>query len=218
MTDETRRIDRADADEQGRFRQRRRTRQGIVNAAIALLQAGHDPSIAEIAEAADVSRRTVYMYFPTLEQLLIDATVGMLGEVAMEEAIDAADNGDDVLARVSAMVREMIAQSAETLPLGRRLVRLTVESPDEPTTAPRRGYRRVSWIERALRPIRDQLAPARYDRLVSALTVVIGWEAMIVLADLRGQPSDAQRETMLWSARALITAALTEEKERGTYV
>jgi len=34
-----------------------------------LLQDGPAPSMAQIAEAADVSRRTIYLYFPTLEQL-----------------------------------------------------------------------------------------------------------------------------------------------------
>ena len=30
-----------------------------------LLSAGGTPTVADIAEAGDVSRRTVYMYFPT---------------------------------------------------------------------------------------------------------------------------------------------------------
>jgi AcrR family transcriptional regulator len=42
-----------------------------------LLSAGGTPTVADIAEAADVSRRTVYMYFPTLQHLLIDAALGV---------------------------------------------------------------------------------------------------------------------------------------------
>ena len=56
-------------EEAGRFRQRRRTRAAIVAATAELVQAGATPSVGEIADAADVSRRTVYTYFPTLEQL-----------------------------------------------------------------------------------------------------------------------------------------------------
>ena len=60
------------ADEQtGRYRQRRRTRAAIVTAAMGLLKDGPAPSMAQIADAADVSRRTIYLYFPTLEQLLL---------------------------------------------------------------------------------------------------------------------------------------------------
>ena len=59
----------------GRERQRRRTRKAIVDAAVELLGRGWEPSVAEIAEAADVSRRTVYLYFPTAEHLLADAAL-----------------------------------------------------------------------------------------------------------------------------------------------
>jgi hypothetical protein len=37
-----------------------------VAATAELVQAGATPSVGEIADAADVSRRTVYTYFPTL--------------------------------------------------------------------------------------------------------------------------------------------------------
>ena len=56
------------AAESGRVRQRRRTRAAIVNAAAELLRQGQiAPGVNEIAEAADVSRRTIYQYFPTLD-------------------------------------------------------------------------------------------------------------------------------------------------------
>jgi AcrR family transcriptional regulator len=62
--------------------QRRRTRAAIVAAAMDLLEQGQTPSLSDVADAADVSRRTVYLHFPTLEQLLIDATVGALSQRA----------------------------------------------------------------------------------------------------------------------------------------
>jgi AcrR family transcriptional regulator len=198
-------------EETGRFRQRRRTRAAIVAAAAQLLQAGRTPSVNDVAEAADVSRRTVYLYFPTLEQLLIDATLGMLSQAAVDEAIEAADTGGDATERVSAMIRALSSMSTETLPLGRSLIRLTVAPSDAAgTSGPRRGYRRVGWIERALEPLRPQLDAAVFERLVSSLAMVVGWEALIVLKDLRGLDEDAQTETSLWAARALIRAALED--------
>ena len=199
----------ATEDETGRFRQRRRTRAAIVAAAADLLQAGQTPSVNDVAEAADVSRRTVYLYFPTVEQLLLDATLGMLSQAAVDEAIDAADTDGDPTERVAAMIRALYSMSAETLPLGRSLIRLTA-APADGTDAPspRRGYRRVGWIERALEPLRPQLDPASFERLVSALAMVVGWEALIVLQDLRGLSPDEQLDTSLWAARALIRAAL----------
>ena len=195
----------------GRFRQRRRTRAAIVAATTELLRAGQTPSVNDVAEAADVSRRTVYLYFPTLEQLLLDATLGMLSQAAVDEAIEAADTGRDATERVAAMIRTVHSMSAETLPLGRSLIRLTVAPADgTEAPAPRRGYRRVAWIERALEPLRPRLDPAAFERLVSALAMVVGWEALIVLQDLRGLTADEQLETSLWAAGALIRAALDD--------
>jgi AcrR family transcriptional regulator len=204
-------------EETGRFRQRRRTRAAIVAAAADLLREGRTPSVNDVAEAADVSRRTVYQYFPTTDQLLLDATLGVLSQSPIDEAIEAADpDHGDAGERVAAMIRAVFAQAAETLPIGRSLIRLTVApeaEPDEGT--PRRGYRRVGWIERALEPLRPELSAAAFERLVSALAMVVGWEALIVLQDLRGLPEKEQIETSLWAARSLIEAALAEAHTRS---
>jgi AcrR family transcriptional regulator len=204
----------ASIEEGGRFRQRRRTRAAIVAATAELLQAGATPSVGEIADAADVSRRTVYTYFPTLEQLLLDATLGLLSQSAVDDAIDAADGEGDPVERVEAMIRAFASISAETLPLGRSLIRLTIDAPRDDPSAPKRGYRRVGWIERALEPLREQLDADEFERLVSALAMVVGWEAEIVLQDLRGLGPDEELAVTLWSARALIRAALDEHDAR----
>src|SRR4051794_37675488 len=149
--------------------QRRRTRKAIVAAAAGLLKAGETPSVGQVAEVADVSRRTVYQYFPTLEQLLIDATLGLLDESAVEAAIEAAaieaaDPVDDAEARVTALITAIAESATEQLPLGRQLIRLTVETPPSPEPgAPRRGYRRTAWIESAVEPLRDRLDPPRFE-------------------------------------------------------
>jgi AcrR family transcriptional regulator len=170
--------------------------------------------VNDVAEAADVSRRTVYLYFPTLDQLLLDATLGMLSQAAVDEAIEAADTGGDATERVAAMIRALSSMSTETLPLGRSLIRLTVAPADAADGAdapgPRRGYRRIAWIERALEPLRPQVGPVAFERLVSALAMVVGWEALIVLQDLRGLTPNEQLDTSLWAARALIRATLDE--------
>jgi AcrR family transcriptional regulator len=171
--------------------------------------------VGEIADAADVSRRTVYTYFPTLEQLLLDATLGLLSQSAVDEAIDAADDATgesnrDPEERVAAMIRAFAAMSTETLPLGRSLIRLTVDAARDDPSSPKRGYRRVGWIERALEPLRERLDADEFERLVSALAMVVGWEAEIVLQDLRGLDREEELSVTLWTARALVRAALEE--------
>jgi len=196
----------------GRPGQRRRTRKAIVEATSELLRAGSTPTIAEIADAAEVSRRTVYLYFPTLEQLLIDATLGALSQAEVDEIIETPEIAHDAGARVEAMVRALQSMSPEAERLGRSLIRLTVDAP--PTTggdvAPRRGYRRVEWIEKALAPLREQIDPDRFQRLVFALAMVVGWEALIVQRDICGLTAEQGQDLSAWAARALLQATLSD--------
>jgi hypothetical protein len=46
--------------------------------------------------------------------------------------------------------------------------------------------------------------------LTSALAIVVGWEAMLVLRDLRGLDQREEEEVSSWAARALVWAALEE--------
>jgi hypothetical protein len=101
--------------------------------------------------------------------------------------------------------------NAETLGLGRALLKLTIEHPPKPDGAPLRGYRRVTWIEQALQPLRSSLDERIFQRLVSGLAMVVGWEALIVLEDVRGLDHHDRTETSLWAAHALVKAALDEQ-------
>lgn len=197
----------------GRERQRRRTRKAILTAASALLGRGVTPSVAEIAEAAEVSRRTVYLHFPRLEHLLADAALEVT-RASVEPQLEGKAGGP---ARLEALVRATHRGFAETEKLGRTIIKHTVdvrEAGPLPAGAPRRGYRRVEWIEQALEPLRGSLPRARYERLVSALTLLIGWEAMIVLQDVRGLSAKQAEEVCVWAANTLLATAETQARER----
>jgi len=193
----------------GRVAQRRRTREAILAAAKRLLAEGRAPSIDEIATDADVSRRTIYMYFPTLDQLLVDATSGLLGERTIEPLLNSPEFSDDPVERVDEFARSLLEMAPEALPLARRIMRLTVDS-ELPPAAARRGYRRVEWIGQVLEPLRSKLTAEQLERLTSALAVVLGWEAMMVLRDSRGLGADDEQRVLRWAARALVTAMLDE--------
>jgi AcrR family transcriptional regulator len=186
----------------GRAAQRRRTRRAILDAAARLLASGGEPTIAEVAAEAEVSRRTVYLHFPTLDQLLLDASLASL-DFDVDAAIAA--GGEEVPARVQALVDALAATVDASLPIGRRIVKLTVDAPASDT--PRRGYRRTAWIEAALEPWRGRLGAGHFERLVSSLALVVGWEAFIVLFDVRGLDLASAREVVSDAARVLLEDA-----------
>jgi AcrR family transcriptional regulator len=198
------------ADNRGRMKQRRRTRRAIVDAATALIVSGKTPSMAEVADASDVSRRTVYQYFPTQDQLLTEAVLAGL-RPSFERPIEM--RHDDVEARVEALVETMWRLGAESEHLGRTMIRLTVEAQEHSTGPglPRRGFNRIEWIEKALEPVRERLDQARCERLVSALALCFGWEAFIVLKDVRGLDNVEGEHVSGWAARVLLRGALQEQ-------
>jgi AcrR family transcriptional regulator len=190
----------------GRVAQRRRTRLAIVQATMTLLSRGVEPSINDIAAAADVSRRTVYMHFPTLDQLLLDATLGLIN-VDVDKALEDVSS-QDPRERLTVLINEVYATMERSLPLGRRLIKLTVNADPPPGGGPRRGHRRIEWLEWALLPLRGSLPKRRYEDLLSSLAVMIGWESFIVLLDVRGLPAKRAREVTRQAALALVADAL----------
>jgi AcrR family transcriptional regulator len=201
------------AESAGRAAQRSRTRSAIVEATTRLVAGGATPSVTEIADAAQVSRRTIYMYFPTLEQLLIDATLGALTQNTIDPVL-APTASPDPVTRAEKLARAVNTHSSEMMHLGRALIRLTVEADAPAAGGPRRGYRRVQWIEQALAPAREQLTRKEFDRLVSALCVLIGWEPLIVLKDIRALDDRHIDDVLTFAVRAVVEKALDESKAR----
>jgi AcrR family transcriptional regulator len=205
----------------GRYKQKRRTRTAVLTAARELIRQGKIPSVADAADAADVSRRTAYRYFPTQEQLLTEAQLEG-GRASIEPVFEPAELAHDVEARLDALVRAMYAELQSTEPLMRTMIRLTVDRSRDEHTAdaaeaepPRRGYRRIDWIEMALSPVRMQLDETSFERLVSGLALCIGIEALLVLRDVRGLDLAAAEEVSRWVARSLLHASLAESNAQG---
>ena len=196
-----------------RGRQRLRTRRDLLTTATRLIETGRWPTVAEVADAAQVSRRTAYRYFPTQAKLFVEAALEGL-RPAMERAIAATPEGHaagKLEARVGGLVSAMQRLAVENEHLLRLMVHLTVLE-TAAGKAPRRGTRRIDWIESALAPARERLPAATYERLVSALAVCAGIEALIVLRDIRGLSTQQAHDTSRWMALAVLRQVAAEQR------
>lgn len=192
-----------------RDRQKARTRRDLVEAARTLLAAGQIPTIRDVADAAEVSRRTAYRYFVSVEQLVTEALLeGLRTEV--EHEIDAGPVDEDMPRRVGRLVQAMHDVTRTHERLLRQMVRFTIGRGQIAPGVPPRPSRRLEYIEQALAPMRDEISPARFDRLVHATAMVIGIEARIVLQDICGLDDQQALETERWAAQALLSAAVHE--------
>jgi hypothetical protein len=154
--------------------------------------------------------------------MLVEAALeGVRG--IMAQAIEGSDGArpdvEDVEARLDRAVKALQQSAVANEQLLRTMIRLTVSSPSvasAPADPPvrKRGYRRIEWIALALAPVKKQLGKRRYERLVSALAMCMGIEALIVLRDLRGLGESEAEEVSRWAARALLRASLEEATAR----
>lgn len=169
------------------------------------------PSVADVAAVADISRRTAYRYFPTAEQLATEAALESLAP-HLEPAVTGPADGDDVVVRVASTVRQMMQAAVENETLLRAMIRLTIDTPPPPEGGRRassRGSRRVRWLNDALAPIKRQLDRRTYERLLSALCLCVGAEALIALRDARGLSTKDAVDVCVWTAERLVAAALS---------
>jgi hypothetical protein len=92
----------------------------------------------------------------------------------------------------------------------RTMLRLSLESDSDRSDLALRKGRRYLWIRDALEPLQDRLAKAEFDRLVHAIAVAIGIEALVTLVDMGGLSREQAVEVTRWSAQALLEYAMAE--------
>ncbi|MCW5745827.1 MAG: TetR/AcrR family transcriptional regulator [Alphaproteobacteria bacterium] len=203
----------------GRWKQRRRTRHDLLQAAARLLKGGRTPSLEEVADAALVSRATAYRYFPSIEALLVEAALDVA--TPDPETLFAADAGDDPVARVerveAALYRMIVDNEAPLrLMLASALQRRARGPAGEANgDTPIRQNRRTPLIDAALAPARHRFTPARLETLKAALALVIGTEAMVVFRDVLQLDDQTANRVKRWAIRALIEAAARPARSKG---
>ena len=203
--------------QEGRVNQKRRTRAAIVAAAVDLLEQGKGPTVAEVADGALVSRATAYRYFPTQEYLLFEAALESTRS-DIDRELDENRLPDDPEARLEMLIdafQEKIVDNKEAA--FRTMLRLSLEQTSdekrhggESASSRLRGGGRVRWIEKALAPIRGRLEESAFRRLVAALSLCMGIEALVVLRDVCALESSEAQEVLLWAARTLLRSSLAE--------
>ncbi len=206
-------------EEEGRINQKRRTRAAVLEAAKHLLREGQIPSVAEAADAARVSRATAYRYFPTQEYLLSEAALES-AKTDIDHLLEMSAPSADPAVRLDTVVQALQQVTLENEAAFRTLLQLSLESHAtggqnrEAAEGRLRGGRRIGWIEEALAPLSNSFEkdPATLKRLVAALSLCMGLEALIVLRDICGlEPAEAV-EVSRWAAHALLQAGLREAK------
>ncbi len=192
-----------------------RTRRLLLKEAGAMLCDGANPSVAEGALRAGVSRATAYRYFPSRSKIINAVVEDSLGPVrTLGSTIpDGRERIRELFAQTFPRLKEYEPQlrAALLLSLEHSTQERTGKLAEEPY---RRGHRR-KILSHAAAPLKRQLGKKRFARLVRALSVVYGIEAYVVLRDIWGANDKEIYGIARWIADALVDAALREAAGNG---
>lgn len=195
----------------GRMNQKRRTRAALKGAAAELLRAGGTPTVAQVAEAALISKSTAYRYFPSQEALIAEVLLDAVSAQDREAVFAAARTPGTAAARLDAVVRADHAMVMNHEAAYRAFLRATLAPrADAPSETPRRPGNRLRYIADALAPVRDQLGDERFQRLVIALSMCVGTESIMVTQDIAGLPPAEAEAVKRWATAALLCVAMDE--------
>ena len=180
-----------------RERQAEQARTAMLDAAIAQLEsrAADDVSMAEIAEAAGVSLRTLYRYFPDRASLLRAAGEHLYASLDVPFEISGPD-----------MISASFLDAAKRLSTRPEMTRALVRTPaGRATRTPVRG-RRVQAIRAALEPVTDGLDPDTARWATAVITHLCGAASWVFIADDQGlDDTDAQR-AVAWAIDFLVAS------------
>ena len=202
-----------------RLNQKRRTRSAILEAASNLVRAGQQPSVAEAAQAALVSKATAYRYFPTQQSLLLE-----IGFEAIHPSAQSLLEGapeDDAQARLETVLRAVQGLMISEEALYRTLMKVTqerwLESAGRAERDPvvREG-RRLEYIDAAIEPLWNDLDSEALARLRCGLTLVFGIESIAILKDVCDLDSAEALKVLEWVGKTLIVASEASTSGRVT--
>jgi AcrR family transcriptional regulator len=194
--------------ETGRVNQKLRTRQALIDAASELVAAGANPTLAEVAEHALVSKTTAYRYFASADALITEVFFDREFPTVDEVLGDADDDPTTRVLAVEAAVNDtMLAHERAMRVIVRNAIDMALVADDD---GPQRVGRRQKLIAAALQPLEPQVDPQVLQRLRDALALVIGPEAILAARDVCRLDPDETRKLTQWAAEALVARALSE--------
>jgi AcrR family transcriptional regulator len=148
----------------------------------------------------------LYRYFPSQEQLLAEAAIQ-----SARPLVSNTEFPEDLTERIRLLVTTLQQFLHENEDALRTIVRLSAEHAlghnadgGEDFTPVRSN--RIEWIRTALAPIKK--------RLVSALSLCVGIESVLVLVNLRGLSQKEVSRVSVWAAETLVAGALERAERR----
>lgn len=181
--------------------QKRRTKSDLLTGARTLLSQGRPVTVTAAAQEAGISKATAYRYYS--DAALLAAEAGLAFRMAPYEQITrGAGTVREKLVAISVYYFDMALENETAF---RTYLGLFLQASAQPREEPPvRGARRVEAFRRAIAQGDAALDPGKAEKLVAALCMGTGAEAMIGLVDIAGCSHAEARELVAETADAII--------------
>ncbi len=186
---------------QGRVNQKLKTRSQILEAAKVLMSKNRNFTLEEVAKKANISRATIYRYFPTLELLYTEASlhVHFSPPNVLFEKVKEMPLLESVLT-----IQHYYNKSALDHELLFRRYLSTVLNESIVSKKKIRGARRVATMELVLASFEKEMSKNNLKNLKNIATILMGIDSLIVAKDVCGLTNKEAEETLKWGIEMIL--------------
>jgi AcrR family transcriptional regulator len=189
-----------------RINQKKRTRDELLRAAGELAEKGLQPSVAEVADHAGISRATAYRYFSKPEDLFHEAVLDAISKKIQPQTENFGSGSKDTAAALEDLVSQIFHMVDDNETMFRALLANSMSADNKV----KRGARRLIWLSEVLEPLKKSLKGPEYNRLLYSLSLLTGIETLVVLKDVCGLDSAKAEDVTLWAAKTLLAATVAK--------
>ncbi len=180
----------------GRIAQKMKTRKKLLMAANKMMIQGEVLSVEQAAKEAGVSKATAYRYFSNKDILQREASLENKSED--KDDLFSAFSEADLEGRISKLVQYHF----DILTKNEHEFRLYLSAALKDSVQNKQNYsragRRILLIEEALISLKKTTPKDQFNKMVSAISIVLGIESITILKDLCGLENDNILATWTW--------------------
>lgn len=192
---------------------RARTRRLLIDTAMSMYEQGAFPSITEVANAAQLSRATAYLYFPTQSALVSAMVDESLGPILAWQPTQS-----DARQRIAELLSFAYPRMLQHEGVLRAALHLSLQQWADNRSNPNneekliRGNRK-RLLKLAVEPLEGKLTPAALQRVIHAFSLIYGSEVFMVLKDIWHLDDAGIQDVTQWMGKAILLQAETDARQ-----
>jgi AcrR family transcriptional regulator len=193
----------------GRVKQKLQTRFEILKAAKGLMQEKKKITLEDVAKKAKISRATMYRYFSNIDILITEASLDIQhksSDQLFEEV-----QGKTLEDRLY-YIQNHYNNLAQENEIGFRRYLSAVLSESIVSKKQLRGARRIKSLRQSLEPYKSEFSAEIYNKLISAASILMGIDSLIICKDVCKLNNQETQETLNWALEMILKGIKSEKR------